>query len=71
MNIRYNKQTDALYISLAKGAYTVSKKITDTIIVDIDKKGKVMGIEILDASNTIDRFNPREIPSTFLQRISS
>lgn len=58
MNISYDKQTDILSINLAKGRYEVSRKITDRIIVDVTKGGKVLGFEILDASQTIQSFNP-------------
>ena len=61
MNINYDKKQDALYIDLAKGTYDVSKKITDSILVDFSKKGKVLGIEILDASENIQQFNPSQI----------
>ena len=46
MSITYDKQTDILSIDLAKGGYEKSRKITDSIIVDVTKKGKVLGIEI-------------------------
>lgn len=65
MNIRYDPTVDALYIDLARGDYEVSKKITDRIVVDVTKKGKVLGIEILDASQTIQSFDPRQIVSRF------
>ena len=63
MNIRYDPKVDALYIDLAKGQYQVSKKISDSIVVDMTKKGKVIGIEILDASETIQSFNPARLVS--------
>jgi len=68
MNIRYNKKQDALYIDLAQGTYDVSKKITDSILVDITKKGKVLGIEILDASKNITKFSPSRIISQITSR---
>ena len=61
MNIRYDKKQNALYIDLAKGTYEKSKKITDSIMVDMDKKGKVLGIEILDATENINYFNPSKL----------
>lgn len=61
MNIRYDPKADALYIDLAKGTYDISKKITDCIMVDVTKTGKVLGIEILDASETIPLFDPTSI----------
>ncbi len=63
IKISYDKQTDILSIDLAKGRYEVSKKITDRIIVDVTKQGKVLGIEILDASETIQSFNPTRLMS--------
>lgn len=61
MNIRYDKTIDAMYIPLKRGIYAHSKKVTDGIVVDIAKTGKVIGIEILDASKTITGFNPSRI----------
>lgn len=60
MNIHYDKKQDALYIDLAKGEYKNSKKVTDSIVVDMSQDGKVIGIEILDASDTIQLFDPSQ-----------
>ena len=49
MKIRYDSKIDAIYIKLAKGTYEVSREVSDSVIVDEDKYGKVLGIEILDA----------------------
>lgn len=61
MKIRYDPKVDAVYIELAKGRYDVSREISESIIVDVDKKGKVLGIEILDASENIPAFDPQNI----------
>ena len=58
MKINYDPKVDALYIELAKGKYEVSREITHSIIVDEDKNGKVLGIEILDATENINAFDP-------------
>ena len=60
MKTKYDKKTDAVYIELAKGKYEATRKISDAILVDEDKKGKVLGIEILDASENITAFNPQK-----------
>jgi len=60
MKIRYDSKVDAMYIKLAKGKYDSTRKISDVILVDEDKKGKVLGIEILDATKNITAFNPQE-----------
>ena len=53
MKIKYDSKVDALYIHLSNGKYNQSKKITDSVLVDLTKSGKVLGIEILDASENI------------------
>jgi len=58
MKITYDKKTDILSIDLARGRYEISKKVTGNIIVDVTKQGKVLSIEILDASETIQSFDP-------------
>jgi uncharacterized protein YuzE len=59
MKIRYDKQVDAMYIKLAKGKYDSTRKISDVILVDEDKNGRVLGIEILDASVSVPAFDPQ------------
>lgn len=61
MKIQYDPKVDAVYIELAKGKYDVSREVSDSIIVDVDKKGKVLGIEILDATANIPAFDPDNI----------
>lgn len=61
MKMRYDKKVDAMYIELSKGVYKKSRKITDAIVVDEDKKGNILGIEILDATENIPDFNPNKI----------
>ncbi|MCL4352846.1 DUF2283 domain-containing protein [Patescibacteria group bacterium] len=61
MKIHYDSKDDAVYIELAKGKYDVSREISDSVVVDEDKNGKVLGIEILDASDNIPSFDPKKI----------
>ncbi|MBM3283597.1 DUF2283 domain-containing protein [Candidatus Gottesmanbacteria bacterium] len=60
MKVNYDPQMDALYIDLCSGKYDITKKITDSILVDITKEGKILGIEILDASENIGHFDPQQ-----------
>jgi uncharacterized protein YuzE len=53
MDINYDKEADALYISFQKGKFAKNKKIDDFTILDLDAKGNVLGIEILSASKRI------------------
>jgi uncharacterized protein YuzE len=61
MKMRYDKKVDAVYIEFAKGIYDSSRKVSDAIVVDEDKNGKVLGIEILDASENINAFDPKAL----------
>lgn len=58
MKINYDPKADAAYIQLTRGKYEVSREISDSIVVDEDKKGKVLGIEILNVSKM---FTKKEI----------
>lgn len=61
MKIHYDPKMDAVYIELAKGIYEVSREISSSVVVDEDKKGKILGIEILDATKNIEAFDPKKI----------
>lgn len=64
MKINYDSKVDAVYIELAKGKYEVSREISHSVVVDEDKNGKVLGIEILDASINIPSFDPKNTKFT-------
>lgn len=61
MKISYDSKVDAMSIKLAKGKYDSTRKISDTILVDEDKKGRVLSIEILDASINIPAFDLKNL----------
>ena len=60
MKMKYDQKEDAIYIELAKGIYSKTRKVSEVIMVDEDAKGKVLGIEILDASKNISAFDPQK-----------
>lgn len=64
MKMRYDQKVDAMWIELAKGKYSRTRKISDAVLVDEDKNGKVLGIEILDASKNIEAFDPQNTKFT-------
>jgi uncharacterized protein YuzE len=69
MRIRYDKETDALAIDFRDAEYDESEEIYDGFVVDFDKSGRPMGIEIYyDASKFVDidrlvKMVPEELPS--------
>ncbi len=69
MKIKYDKKNDALYIEFAKGKYSQTRKISDSIMVDEDKKGKVLGVEVLDASENMAEFKSEKFEKITFQSI--
>ena len=53
MKITFDKEADAMYIYLQSKKVFRTKQITDDTIVDLDKKGNVIGIELLFVSKRI------------------
>ena len=47
MKIKYDPDADAMYITLRKEKVARTKEIDDNTIIDFDKKGQVIGVEIL------------------------
>ena len=57
MKIEYSKEVDALYITLKEADVADTDELTEDIIIDYDNGGKIVGIEVLDASQHVDREN--------------
>ena len=53
MEISYDKEADAMYIEFRKGEFAKNKKVDDFTIIDFDKGGKILGIELLEVSTRI------------------
>lgn len=51
MKINYDKIADAIYINLKEGKIDRTIEVNETMIVDVDKEGGIIGMEILDASS--------------------
>ena len=54
MDIRYDQESDALYVRFKQNKYSESDEINNNIILDFDKDRNVIGIEILGASRYLD-----------------
>jgi uncharacterized protein YuzE len=54
MRIEYSKSIDALYIRLREAEVRDSMDIEEGVTVDLDEKGHIAGIEILDANEKMD-----------------
>jgi uncharacterized protein YuzE len=54
MKVRYDAETDTLTLVLRSAAVHESDEGNPGVILDYDKDGNVVGIEILDASKRVD-----------------
>jgi uncharacterized protein YuzE len=55
MKIKYDKEADVVYIQLSDNKVFESKQEKQSVIIDYDSNGSVVGIEILQASSHIDK----------------
>ena len=65
MKITYDKKQDAVYFEFGEGKYDVTKKMSESVLVDYDTEGSVVGIEVLDASTNISQFDPERMTIAF------
>lgn len=69
MKLKYDKKIDALYMEFGKGTYFRSRKVSGSILVDEDKKGKILGVEVLDASKNVQSFNAQKFNKIGFQTV--
>ncbi len=66
MKIEYSKDVDALYIKIRDAKIVDSMDVENGVTIDIDEKGHIVGIEILDAS---EKLNPAELTNISIENI--
>ena len=54
MRMRVDHAADAVYLNLTDRPIKDSQEVADGIVVDYDEEGRIVGIEILDASKRIE-----------------
>ena len=64
VRIEYDSKADAMYIWLRKARYEISEELAENVIIDLDKRGHIIGIEILDASKNLGKQLINKILST-------
>ena len=53
MRISYDEVDDAMYIRFSEKEYFESEEIKEGVILDFDKEGKIIAMEVLDVSNRL------------------
>ncbi len=54
MKFQYYPETDSLYIDLSKKISAESREIAEGVVLDFDSNGKLVGIDIDNASQVVD-----------------
>jgi uncharacterized protein YuzE len=54
MKLNYHPETDSLYIDLAERPSAESREISEGVVLDYDADGKLVGIDIDNASNKVE-----------------
>ena len=54
MKLHYDRETDSLYIDLNARPSVDSREVQDGVVIDLDDKGRIVGIDIKHASQNLD-----------------
>ena len=65
MKINYHPETDSLYIDLSEETSIQSREVSEGVVLDYDKAGNLVGIDIDNASRKVQlqRFTGSKLPS--------
>ena len=61
MKITYDQTVDAMRIDFQRGNYEVSEEVGEGIIIDMNSEGKIIAIEILDASEKMSSESLKQV----------
>ena len=61
MKLRVDEKADALYLRLNEAAIVESEEVESGVILDYDRKGRVVGVEILGLKARVKRGSLREL----------
>ena len=53
MKTTYDREADALYVRFADAPVTESEEVSSGVIIDFDADGRIVAIELLDASKHV------------------
>ncbi len=66
MKIEYDKEADALYIQFRDVRVDDNIDIEEGVTVDLDERGHIVGIEILDATK---KLSPKDIVNITIENL--
>lgn len=66
MKIEYDKEVDAVYIRIQEKEVAHTKEIEEGINLDLDNEGKIIGLEIIGAT---ERYNLKDIFNVSMENL--
>ncbi|HHT9115785.1 MAG: DUF2283 domain-containing protein [Planctomycetes bacterium] len=66
MKIEYDKEVDAIYIRIQEKEVAHTKEIEEGINLDLDNEGKIIGLEIIGAT---ERYNLKDIFNVSMENL--
>lgn len=57
VKIEYDKEADAAYIRLRDGEFARNERVSNSVVLDLDEHGELLGIEILNV-RALGGFSP-------------
>jgi uncharacterized protein YuzE len=61
MRVRFDSETDALYIRLDEAKISESAEVAPGLVLDFDAENRVVGIEVLDAQKRLPAAQLKQI----------
>jgi uncharacterized protein YuzE len=66
MKFSYYKDTDSLYIALSERESADAREVAPNVVLDFDKEGNIVGIDIFQYASKIIDLNKLEIAPPFV-----
>ena len=61
-SLKYDKTAKALYVQLRRGKVAETEPLNDSVFVDLDRGGRLIGIEVV---------LPKDLPQEIVSRIAA
>lgn len=55
MSVEYDRDLDIMYIRLKEGKYAFTEEINENTLLDLDRDGKILAMEIHDVSDFLGK----------------
>ena len=55
VQVEYDQKADAMYIWVRKAKYNINEELSQNVIIDLDKTGLTIGIDVLSASKNLSK----------------